>query len=220
MKINKKILNIPPYLSTPWTNVLSLYLQDEMLMISLNSGEVIAIPDLNDTQIRNLFSIHAKVMEEIEPNENTSSLEELFGKGAQIHFGVGNLESLGSALQHNPEHMHAPNLPKDVLKKVGSLAKLISPIDPDMIPKAEPHCNCVHCQIARAIREEEPKEEPYISTEDLKFQEWIVTQTEDALYTVTHKLDPQEKYSVFLGNPVGCTCGKTGCEHIVAVLRS
>ena len=42
----------------------------------------------------------------------------------------------------------------------------------------------------------------------------------DKLFTVINKLDQQEKYNVFLGEPVGCTCGKQGCEHMLAVLKS
>ena len=47
-----------------------------------------------------------------------------------------------------------------------------------------------------------------------------ITQTGDKLFTVVNKLDPQENYHVYLGHPVGCTCGKQGCEHILVVLKS
>ena len=33
-------------------------------------------------------------------------------------------------------------------------------------------------------------------------------------------LDPNEHYNVFLGTPLGCTCGEKDCEHIRAVLST
>ncbi|NGX33463.1 MAG: hypothetical protein K1060chlam4_01531, partial [Candidatus Anoxychlamydiales bacterium] len=40
------------------------------------------------------------------------------------------------------------------------------------------------------------------------------------LYRVTNPLDENEHYSVFLKDPIGCTCGKKNCEHVKAVLNS
>jgi hypothetical protein len=59
-----------------------------------------------------------------------------------------------------------------------------------------------------------------ISDDDLKFRDWEIAQTEANLYSVTNPLDPSEHYSVFLGEPLGCTCGSKNCEHIKAVLKS
>ena len=132
-------------------------------------------------------------------------------------------------MQHNPQQAEAPNLPPDVLEKVASLAKMMSLDDLQAMPRAEPHCNCFHCQITRAIVGEEPKEavymetassEPVVQEEDLRFQQWEVKETGESMYSVTNKLDPGEHYHVYLGHPMGCTCGKQGCEHIVAVLHS
>ena len=44
-------------------------------------------------------------------------------------------------------------------------------------------------------------------------------QTDEKMFTVTNRLDKNEKFNVYLGKPIGCTCGKEGCEHILAVLR-
>jgi hypothetical protein len=33
-------------------------------------------------------------------------------------------------------------------------------------------------------------------------------------------LDHKEHYNVFLGDPIGCSCGNNNCEHIQAVLKS
>ena len=40
------------------------------------------------------------------------------------------------------------------------------------------------------------------------------------LIVVTNPLDANEHYNVFLGDPIGCTCGQKNCEHIRAVLNS
>ena len=78
------------------------------------------------------------------------------------------------------------------------------------IPKAEPHCNCTYCQIARAIQagslelgEHDEVEE--VSEEDLKFRDWDIEQKSEEIYEVTNPIDQNEHYQVFLGNPVGCT---------------
>jgi hypothetical protein len=59
-----------------------------------------------------------------------------------------------------------------------------------------------------------------VSDEDLKFRDWEIKQTAEQLYTVTNPLDANEHYNVFLGSPLGCTCGDKNCEHIRAVLTS
>ena len=63
-------------------------------------------------------------------------------------------------------------------------------------------------------------QEEEVTDRDLSFQQWAIEQTGDKLFCVTNKLDRLEKYNVFLGDPVGCTCGIQGCEHILAVLKS
>jgi hypothetical protein len=87
-----------------------------------------------------------------------------------------------------------------------------------------PHCNCFHCQIARVLKpnkeDTQQNEEQEISAEDLQFEQWIITHTGDQLYSVINKLDDSEQYNVYLGEPIGCTCGQTGCEHLLAVLKS
>ena len=58
------------------------------------------------------------------------------------------------------------------------------------------------------------------SEDDLKFRDWDIEQKSEELYEVTNPIDQNEHYQVFLGNPVGCTCGKKNCEHIRTVLNS
>ena len=55
---------------------------------------------------------------------------------------------------------------------------------------------------------------------DLVFRDWEIKELSNNLYTVTNPLDLNEHYNVFLGEPIGCTCGHKNCEHIKAVLQS
>ena len=105
-----------------------------------------------------------------------------------------------------------------------AIAKIISPSEELLLPKSEPGCNCFFCQIARALNPElsssHTTDEPAIADEELQFQQWDIKQTGEKLYSVINRLDEHEKYNVYLGHPIGCTCGKQGCEHILAVLKS
>lgn len=236
MKINKKLLSIPPYISTSWDHIRSLRINHSSLIISLTDGTQVEIPDLKPEIIEAVFLGHASFLDS--PQEKKSPIKSLFSPDPNsmeaegempFRLGFGTFDALGSALQHNPAHANSPDLPKEMLNKIAAIAKIVAPDNSIEIPKAEPKCNCVHCQIARAIfqgvfgtheQNAEEVEEEIISAEDLKFQQWDIEQTGDKLYTVINRLDTKEKYSVYLGHPVGCTCGKEGCEHILAVLKS
>ncbi|OJU82522.1 MAG: hypothetical protein BGO10_10285 [Chlamydia sp. 32-24] len=235
MKINDKILSIPPYLSTSWENVRALQFRDEVLVIHLKDSESIQIPGLTKETVEQIFHIHSEYLEhqhldtsKKEPNlfSNPSLLsQDLSDSPVKLGFGF---DAFGSPLQHNPDHMNAPDLPEVVLKKISAIAKIIAPEDIQALPKPEPHCNCMHCQIAKAINKEVQVQTDFVSEsseeeivdEDLTFQQWNIEQTGDQLFNVTNRLDQTEQYRVYLGKPVGCTCGKEGCEHIVAVLKS
>ena len=243
MKINKKNLSIPPYLSTSWEYIAALRLQNTDLLITMIDGETITIPNLSPEILETVFNNHIIFLEEREDHMQAGGAPSfplpaikhplaptpLNAEETLFKIGFGSPSSMNAAMQHNSELSHSPDLPREVLDKIGAISKIIAPEDV-VIPKAEPHCNCPYCQIARAIHttidstdvKEEKKEdtEEEVSEEELRFQEWSITQSGDKLFTVVNKLDSQEKYSVYLGHPVGCTCGKEGCEHILAVLKS
>lgn len=239
MKINDKILSIPPYISTSWNNVQAIQMKGSFLVITLNNGETINIPGLNSETIETIFNIHASIIEKreqffkdgnqkISPNTVAEMMMDQ-GGDTPLRFGFNSLDGMGSVLQHNPEQMNAPDLPKQIIQKITAIAKIVAPEDILSLPKPEPHCNCIHCQIARAIHsgilpeEHEQKsqnEEENVTEQDLQFSQWEITQSGEKLFTVANRLDSNEKYSVYLGHPIGCTCGKSGCEHIIAVLKS
>ena len=55
-------------------------------------------------------------------------------------------------MQHNPSQADAPDIPPDILQKIGAITKIIAPTEEQVfLPKAEPNCNCFHCQIARSV---------------------------------------------------------------------
>ncbi len=218
MKINNKILSIPPYISTSWKNINSLLVdQSGQLIILLHTNAKIIIPHLDSSIINVIFDAHAKYVEVEEKQKPKTD-----GFPLPLKIGTDGIESVGSAMQHNPAQATSPDLPEEILSKISGIVKVMGIEDPELLPKAEPNCNCVHCQIARAIRgiKKGEEEEEEISEEDLKFRLWDIKQTGEKLYLVTNPLDKKEEYSVFLGEPIGCTCGSKNCEHVRAVLNS
>lgn len=226
MKINSKILSLPPYVSTSWRDVQSVHQKDGDLVISLLNGESVRLSKLSPQLVDQIFKAHAAYLEEEAKEEEEANLTQQLSIAGNF-----SLENVGHMLQHNPAQANAPNLPPEMLLKIADVAKLILPEDPDQVPKAEPHCNCMHCQIARAIGgaviegtagqvgSKEVVEDP-VEDQELRFQQWDVVPAGHQLFNVVNRLDKQESYRVFLGNPLGCTCGRSDCEHLVAVLQS
>jgi len=237
MKINLKILSIPPYISTAWKNVISLHLEDRngmpLLVIGLLNGSTIEVPNLDQSIIEATFSAHQKYLEQ-ESGASTPQKDPVyppisFGGLADDPSALMNLPLQfglegANMLQHNQEASDSPDLPHDMLEKIATLTKVIGLGNLDNLPKPEPHCNCMHCQIMREIHENEESHEEEaeeeVSDADLTFREWDIQKSGDNLYIVTNPLNAEEHYNVFLGSPVGCTCGEKNCEHICAVLNS
>ncbi|MDR3623746.1 MAG: hypothetical protein P4L16_01235 [Chlamydiales bacterium] len=238
IKINEKIFCFPPYISTTWDNVKSLRVDvdletsQELLVVALNDGGIIRIPNFDQKITQLIFAAHLKFIEqktEVQPQIGTN-ISFISGDGMQtvlglpFRLGTGGLDGLGAALQHNPSQANTPQLPEEILSKIASIAKVIGAEDSAHLPKPEPHCNCLHCQIARAVQKGTPRNDEMldeeVSDEDLKFRLWDIQQSGDKLYTVKNPLDHQEQYNVYLGDPVGCTCGQKNCEHIRSVLNS
>ncbi len=252
MKINRKMLSIPPHVSTSWNNVSSLHLkntpQEKTLVITLSSGSVIEIPSLDEHTLTMIFEAHSSYIEngessdsnesEASPTQNptvknpfTAGLDNTLTLGFPFKMGdMDSMSGLTGMMQHNQDQANSPNLPKEALEKITSITKALG-LDKQLeqMPKAEPHCNCPYCQLARAMHGEAPQEtsketseflEEDVSDEDLSFREWDIKQVDAHLYDLTNPFDSSEHYQVFLGTPVGCTCGQKDCEHIKAVLKS
>lgn len=231
MKINPKFLSLPPYVSTSWKNVVALYVRDSVLFVSMFDGEMVEIPDLKQELLEVIFAAHAAFLEYEIAREHFTNKKEFFapqsllaaesGAESPFHFGFSTLDGFGSALQHNPSQANAPDIPQDILYKISSIARIVSP-ETNNFPQPEPHCNCMFCQIAKAMHSNDAPQavvlpEETVTDEDLKFPEWRINTVGDKMYEVSNE---NEKYTVFLGDPIGCTCGQEGCAHIQAVLKS
>ncbi len=227
MKISPRVLSVPPYLSTAWNNISSLHVKEEAgafrLVVILKDGPVVEIPALRSQEIHEIFDAHARYSEaEENPTETQPpKIEEALSFTLPFKDGKALPESFASAAQHNPEQADFPPLPPTVLKKISAIAHAFGPEAIPNLPKGEPGCNCMYCQVMRAVHGEdaEPAEEE-VTAEDLKFRSWEVRQTADKLYIVTNPIDQNENYSVYLGEPIGCTCGSKNCEHVKAVLST
>lgn len=238
-KINQKLLSIPPYISTSWKNINTLHMKEiegkPVLVIALHNGTSIDIPGLEKSLIEEIFEAHSRYVEgetkepqmeslkTFEPSKEDVSFS--FGLPFQMSGGDTSLNP-SSFLEHNPSQANAPEMPKDVIQKITSITKALGmDMEQMSIPKAEPHCNCPYCQIARVIHENGENTssetiEEEVSDEDLTFRDWDIKQEDDKLYVVSNPLNTDEHYQVYLGNPVGCTCGKKNCEHVRTVLNS
>lgn len=243
MKVNNKVISIPPFISTTWNQVRSLHMKGFILCINLVDGKSVDIPNLPPEAIELIFNSHtayiendvslnpmAAIINKAHPQaiaQSESSIDPNFS------LGFGTLDELGNVLQHNPAQADAPEIPEEIVQKIAMIAKIVAPSDLSMLPKPETHCNCIHCQVSRAMLkgiqgdnetdgkvQTEAHIEEEITDDDLTFQQWEISQSGQNLFTVINKLDSSERYSVYLGHPVGCTCGKVGCEHIIAVLKS
>lgn len=222
MKLTSTLLSIPPYISTTWENISSLHMRPEgslyTLIVILQNQVQVEVPGLNKETIDEIFEAHARFTENKGLSKNP--LEGPF------HFNLpvksdGSFESLATSMQHNPEQANLPPIPPEVLKKIILIARAFG-LEATPFSKPEPNCNCVYCQLNRTLQGEVASAEQMeeVSQEDLKFRDWEIQQSAEKLYVVTNPLEPNEQYTVFLGTPIGCTCGSKNCEHIRAVLSS
>jgi len=219
MKITSKILSIPPYLSTTWKNISSLHAEEAgghfTLIVLLQNRTRIEVPDLDKATVAEIFEAHTRYAE----TEQPSFLQSPYSFSLPLK-SDGSLEVLNSSLQHNAEQANLPVLPPEVLKKITAIARAFGLEDTSILSPPELNCNCMYCQIARFLFSEKDSEEEIISEEDLKFRNWDISQIAEKLYLVTNPFDKNEHYNVFLGEPLGCTCGQKSCEHIRAVLNT
>lgn len=240
MRITAKSLSIPPYISTSWNNIIALQVKNGELCLTLADNEIVKIPNLTNELIEEVFLAHSNYLEHESRIENRGRelsfppqapppfIQALMASDhqnmGQMRFGFSTLDDAGHMMQHNPAQSDAPDIPFEILQKIAAIAKIVAPDDSDVLPKPEPHCNCMHCQLSRAIHGDTIEAVESITVEhaqeELPYTPWEVKQLEDKLYLVTNKEEPNEQYNVFLGEPVGCTCGVNGCKHILTVLRS
>lgn len=240
MKITPQVLSLPPYISTTWQHIAALHVRQEedtsILVIDFINGNRIEISRLEPAIVEQIFSAHLAYNENsisIEPTTHTaekSDLANLFNLRLPAKFFSEGIDKIAGVLQHNPEAADTADLPQELLDKVATMVQSLNIEDSTSIPQPVEDCNCLFCQIARTMQmqlalsnekgELEPVTEEEVSDEDLQFKTWDIHQTGEQLYEVVNPLDSNEQYHVFLGEPLGCTCGCSHCEHICAVLKT
>ncbi|HSX13764.1 MAG TPA: hypothetical protein VLE96_05020 [Chlamydiales bacterium] len=218
MKITPRLLSIPPYLSTSWSNISSIQLQSKnersLLIVTLKCGTQVEIPSMAQSDIDEIFQAHAAFHDGEPASLLKNSLSFTLPLKSTEEGAV--IDPLNATMQHNPEQSDLPPIPGHVLEKIGSIVKSFGLENTPFLEQTVANCNCIYCQLARSLR---PQEE-IIDEADLKFRDWEVTQVEEKLYHVVNPIDKNEYYDVFLGEPIGCTCGSKNCEHICAVLNT
>jgi hypothetical protein len=246
MRINHKILSIPPYISASWKNISSLKAevasatpQNSLfdLYIFLQDGSSVCIPAMDQAIVEAIFTAHAKYLEtEISaPKQPPLQMGPFSSETGTALLGGGMnfllppellaVDELKPFVQHSEIHSDFPSLPKELLEKVSNLARSLGIDGVKFVSKAEPHCNCPYCQITRCIAQEiEAKQEELlleeeVLEEDLRFPSWIIKSLDHHLYEVSHP-DYEQKNIVSLQSPIHCSCKNPGCEHIKAVLSS
>lgn len=237
MKITPKIFSVPPYISTRWEFILSLRVKEHDLLVTLKDGIVCTVPNLPQETIDQIFEFHVNSEEAVDQErENLQPLLESMRSGFKelmqmlSKLGANAIGSIGKALEHDPNNAKLPDLPSDMVKKVQMLLNIIPKNDILAMPVGIEGCHCMYCQINRILRRAISNEEngtpdvmadsEPVEEKELQFSEWVVESTGEKLYKVSNKFNHSEEYRVFLGDPIGCTCGKPHCEHVLAVLRS
>ena len=241
VKINDQLICIPPYISARWSQIAFIESQEgdvqghATLKLHLVDGKVISIPNLDQSIIDIAFHEHLLYLEASQTNKEDPLREDdklgmlmnvlqQLTKNADIQiFSSKNFlpplfageNPIDAILQHTPEHKDYPDAPADVLEKMVSVIRSLVGNTSSALLKPEPHCNCMYCPIGRVIHEEENMT---VSEQDLTFRTWDIIQSGDKLYVVSDPLNPHEQFSVYLGPPIGCTCGEPNCEHLKAVL--
>lgn len=238
VKINDQFICISPYISARWNQIAFIESCNGgteggiTLKLHLIDGETVSIPNLGQAIVDEVFQEHLLYLESTAPQKNKEEekISSLLGAVQQMAKGcevqvfsqkglvsmlLGGAGSINMLLQHSPEHKDHPDLPTDLLERIAQMMRSLSIGPTSILAKPEPHCNCLHCQIGRATVEEE---DAGVSDEDLTFRSWDISQSGEKMYTVTDPLNPEEQFNVYLGTPIGCTCGQPYCEHVKAVL--
>lgn len=193
IKINEKMISIPPYISTNWEQVSFLHTEESpvglLLIFHLKDGMSIKVPHLDPALIEIAFISHMKFLEnatgraDVQAQKPGGMIQSLLGispdqiAAIPIRLGIslpGNIENLETVFQHNSAQANAPELPPEVIEKITSITRMMTNGDVNNFPKPEPHCNCMHCQVARGIHGGAASEEvaESVSDEDLKFKNW------------------------------------------------
>ncbi len=228
MKVNSKILSIPPYISSSWENISSLYIEDKedkkILVINLKTGAKLEIPGLTTATLLQIFQSHEQYLEESDKNLlNTKEQAPSFSLGIPLTVNSDQFQELMEMMQ-DPTKLPQLDLPAHIIEKISETIKHLG-VDEKWIESSgelldHPMYEPLKQFLSQQKNDKTVEAEDEVSDEDLRFKEWDIHQMTKELYKVMNPLDHSEEYQVFLGNPIGCTCGHQNCDHIKAVLTT
>ncbi|MBM3198803.1 MAG: hypothetical protein FJZ58_06075 [Chlamydiae bacterium] len=225
IRVSSQSLSVVPYISTSWSQVSSLKSipQDENweLWISLQEGSFVTIPGLTQTDLEEIFSAHASYLE----NSSRPSLQDTSLLTSSFPLTFTEFQGLTTLLHHDPDKSNHIELPKELQDRIIALVATIPLKESLILPQAEPHCSCPHCQMVRLVEQgmQLPSsfcEEQETMNEETPLPSWDIKQVGKDEYLLTSTEFSQETYTVHLDSPVRCSCEINGCEHIQAVLKS
>ncbi|MBI5273855.1 MAG: hypothetical protein HY860_02240 [Chlamydiales bacterium] len=227
MKINSKILSIPPYISSSWDNITSLHLgskeEKKVLIILLKNGTTLEIPHLDHASIVQIFAAHGDYLESSKKATVKGDVFSSMNLGFPLPIDPEMMGHLSDVIQ-DPTKLQRIEIPPEALGKFVDFLKAMGLDEKLIMPEGDFPSDSVFAQFKKLLSgEPEVKKEELeevVSDADLHFKEWDIQQTGDKLYKVINPLDRAEEYQVFLGDTLGCTCGHNDCEHLKAVLRS
>lgn len=223
MAVTRRVLHLPPYISTSWENVIALHMeQDEdsdepLLVVTLQGGAQIGIPNLREEIAHELFALHAQILageENLKCSQELNKAEGLFEPE----------EMLKLLICHQPALCDEQPMPEEVECKLQSIGQLL---DRDILARLKrpvDNCNCPFCQVHRALltdlhNEAESTEDlPDTTIERMQSGKWVINTKDQSTFTVFTEESPQERFQVCLGECISCTCGQANCEHVKAVL--
>lgn len=238
MKINSNVISIPPYITTSWENVNVINVEidkdkKKILIISLESGDQIKIPELSDEDIHNVTSSFESFIEKtsneqnfVDHNSMISGLTEVFqqfindGKTSQATMsqspGIGVVKvPLGHSALHSNMPIFDPESLRNIIKTIKAIGE-----GRNLFEKGEYQecCNCIYCQACKFLQEEKTENE--LKEENLEFaSSWNVEEVNSNEYLVSNK-ENNSTFNVKLEPSVACSCGSNKCEHIRIVLMN
>lgn len=226
MQINKKMLSIPPYISTQWGYVVNIAKNKESkdtLDFVLGGDTLISVPNLNEDTQEKIFQMHQEYLASCQENTDAQIFTLLTGDTTTTHISMPSSANFFPLLQHNVEVSGLPEVPKEtILKMTQALDDLTMHSNP-FYKAPEPHCQCMYCQIARVVHDEvesserEEKKSDKSNTDVLISNGWLVKERSPDHFEVSSPDAKQNSFVVTLTPPT-CSCGDANCEHIAAVL--
>lgn len=226
MQINKKMLSIPPYISTQWGCIVSIAQNkesEEALDFSLTNEIVISVPNLSKEDQKKIFRTHQEYLTSCQEVSEAQIFTLLSGDSVSpTQVSIPASASFFPLLQHSVEVSGLPEIPKETILKMTQVFDDLTTHQNPFYKAPEPHCQCMYCQIARVVHDEVGS----LEGEDNSTKDAVDTTISKGWHVKEYSPDQFEVSSPNASNgpfvvtlsPPSCSCGSASCEHIAAVL--